>query len=146
MPKCISCKDTFEKLSNLQKCVFCDVTDIAAIKSNKIRCIECDDEFDPTTPAKRKAGGLYNQCVECSAETAVKYAGVASGDGKSSAISILSFEFESDKKKYLEFWAAQAGQNKPKACQLSSHTKTDPGVKFKTINKFIPSNHKGKAT
>ena len=144
MPKCISCKDFFEKLSVLQKCIFCDVTDIPTVKTNKILCIECNEEFDPTTPAKRKAGGLYNQCVECSEETAVKYAGVASADGKSASISILSFESEADKKKYLEFWAAQSGQNKPKACQLSAHTKTDPGVKFKTVKGITPMNHKGK--
>lgn len=145
MPKCIGCNTNYEKLSQLQKCVLCDVTDIPVVKTNKIRCVECDDEFDPTTPAKRKAGGLYNQCVECSDETAVKYAGVASGDGKSSSVSILSFESEADKKKYLEFWSSQAGNSKGKECQLSRHTKTDPGVKFKTVKGDLPMNHKGRA-
>ena len=146
MPKCISCKENFEKLSGLQKCVFCDVTDIPSVKSNKIRCVECDDEFDPTTPAKRRVGGLYNQCVDCSEETAVKYAGVASGDGKGSQINVLSFSSEADKNAYINFCQNTSGLHRGKSCQLSAHAKTDPGIKFKTITGVIPTNHKGKST
>ena len=144
MPYCISCRDEYKVLSVHQKCVLCSDTPIVH-KPKTISCSECGEDFDPTSIARRKLGGKINQCIDCVDETAIKYAAVASGDGKGSQISILSFDSEEDKKKYIEFWKNVSGANKPKSCQLSRHASTDPKVKFKTITGVIASNHKGKA-
>jgi len=47
-----------------------------------INCANCDMSFDLHSREKRNAGGKANECVDCSEETVVKYAGVAAGEGK----------------------------------------------------------------
>jgi hypothetical protein len=111
-----------------------------------IQCVECGFEFNPCSPEKRRAGGKINQCLECSEETTVKYAGVQAADGKQSQATILKFQSEQDKNKYLDFWKVTSGMLKGKSCQLSRTAPTTPNIKFKTITSFVPTNHKGKAT
>lgn len=110
-----------------------------------ITCIHCEDDFDPNSVAKRKAGGKINECPECSQENVVKYAGVQAADGKQSQATILKFGSEKDKEKYLAFWKNNSGMNKGKSCQLGAHLSTTPDIKFESITEFIPTNHKGKS-
>lgn len=107
-------------------------------------CIICGDQFDLNSPQKQEAGGKINHCAECSDETEIKYAGVQSADGKQAQATILKFESEADKNKYIAFWRNNSGYNKGKSCQLGDHLSTTPNIKFETINKFVPTNHKGK--
>lgn len=109
-------------------------------------CTKCEDEFDPHSPAKRKAGGLINNCPDCSEETEVKVAGVQAADGKQAQATILRFKSEKDKEDYIRFWKNNSGYNKGKSCQLGSHLSTTPAISFETVVKFSPTNHKGKAT
>jgi hypothetical protein len=107
-------------------------------------CIHCECEFDIHSPEKRKAGGRINECAECSEEHVVKYAGVQAADGKQAQATILKFESEVDKSKYLSFWQNNSGLHKGKSCQLGNHLSTTPNIKFETISDFNPTNHKGK--
>ncbi len=107
-------------------------------------CINCEDEFDLNSPAKRAAGGLINCCPLCSEENVVRYAGVQAADGKQAQATILKFDSEKDKTNYLNFWRNNSGINKGKSCQLGNHLSTTPNIKFKTISGFTPTNHKGK--
>lgn len=146
MAQCVSCKGEYKVLSDLQKCVLCgDDEGFSKSKPKLTRCVVCDEDFDPTTPARRKLGGKINQCIDCYDEPVVKYAGVVNADGKQAGVEILKFESDEDKEKYLEYWRNISGYNKGKnGSQFNAHSKTDPGVKFKTIVSHIAANHKGK--
>lgn len=109
-------------------------------------CIKCGEEFDLRSPAKVKAGGRINECVDCTDETTVRYAGVQAADGKQSQATILKFTSEQDKNKYIAFWQNNSGYHKSKSCQLGAHLSTTPNIHFETIIAFNPTNHKGKAT
>ena len=144
MPICSSCKEEFKVLSAFQKCVLC--TDYVPPKPKMMKCTECEEEFDHTAPARRKLGGKINQCIDCLEENTVKYAGVVNADGKQAGVEILKFESDEDKEKYLEYWRNISGYNKGKnGSQFNAHSKTDPGVKFKTIVSHIAANHKGRS-
>lgn len=108
-------------------------------------CKICEDEFDLNSQEKRKAGGLANCCPDCSTETTIKYAGVQAADGKQSQATILKFNSELDKTKYISFWKNNSGFFKNKGCQLGNHLSTTPHIKFETVVSFNPTNHKGKA-
>ena len=108
-------------------------------------CIHCEDEFDLNSPEKRRVGGRSNECATCSNETVVKYAGVQAADGKQSQATILKFNSEQDKNKYIAFWQNNSGLHRGKSSQIGSHISTDPKIKFETITAFNPTNHKGKA-
>lgn len=110
-----------------------------------IQCRDCGFEFDLHSPEKRKVGGLMTSCPDCSEENTVKYAGVQAADGKQSQATILRFESEQDKSKYISFWQNNSGLFRGKNCQLGSHLSTTPKVNFKTVTGFNPTNHKGKA-
>ena len=113
---------------------------------NRIReCIHCEEEFDLDSPEKKIAGGKVNECAECSEEPTVKYAGVQAADGKQTQATILKFDSEQDKKRYLAFWRNNMGMHKGKSCTLGRHLSTDPGIKFQTIVAHTPTNHKGRA-
>ena len=58
---------------------------------------------------KKKAGGLIIFCPSCSEETTVKYAGVQSADGKGAQASILKFQSEKDRSRYIAFWQNNSG-------------------------------------
>ena len=107
-------------------------------------CIACEDEYDDSTPDKRKAGGLITTCIGCSDDPVVKYAGVQAADGKQSQATILKFESNSDRNKYIAFWQNNSGLHKGKSCSLGKHLSTDPKIKFKTVVAHKPTNHKGK--
>lgn len=111
-----------------------------------ITCANCQLEFDLNSPAKIRAGGKINQCPECSSEDVVRYVGLQAADGKQSQITILSFEDKEDKIKYMHFWQNNTGLHKGKSgSQINKSISTTPNVKFKTINSFNPTNHKGRA-
>ena len=107
-------------------------------------CIDCGTKFDPHSPAKRRAGGLINTCPDCSHEPAVKYLGLANGDGKQASITVLAFESTKDRDRYSDFYRNNAGYHKGKSCQLGSHLSTDPGVHFRTVTQSTATNHKGR--
>ena len=108
-------------------------------------CKECGEEFDLFSEEKKAVGGRVFHCPDCSEENTVKYAGVASADGKQAQATILKFSSPDDKKKYLSFWRNNSGFNKGKSCQLGKHLSTTPGIVFETVVSFSPTNHKGKA-
>ena len=109
-------------------------------------CIHCEDDFDPNSIAKKRAGGKINECSDCSNETTVKYVGFQAADGKQAQAPILKFSSEQDKNQYVNFWKSVSGYYKGKSCQLSKTAPTTPGIQFKTVVAFNPTNHKGKAT
>ncbi len=108
-------------------------------------CIECGDDFDLNSLAKKRAGGKVNTCPDCSEETAVPYAGIQSADGKQSQATILRFSTEQDRNKYLSFWQNNSGLHRGKVCSLGNHLSTTPGIHFEIVQNFTPTNHKGKA-
>lgn len=108
-------------------------------------CKVCNAQYDDASPEKREAGGLITTCPDCSEETTVKYVGLQAADGKQSQVTIMQFGNESDKRAYMKFWQNNSGYNKGKSCQLGTHLSTTPGVSFKTVSGFNPTNHKGKA-
>jgi len=107
-------------------------------------CKECGEDFDLHSNEKMKAGGKSIHCANCSEETVIKYAGVQAADGKQAQATILKFDSQQDKDKYISFWQNNSGLHKGKSCQLGSHLSTTPNVKFTTIIAHSPSNHKGK--
>jgi DNA-directed RNA polymerase subunit RPC12/RpoP len=108
-------------------------------------CSECGGEFDTLFPAKIKARGLIIHCPDCSVETTTRYAGLQAGDGKQSQVTILKFQSEQDRSKYLSFWRNNSGMNKSKSCQLGNHLSTTPNISFETVVQAQNMNHKGKA-
>ena len=107
-------------------------------------CVECESLFDPRSPAKLRAGGRVNTCPECSTESAVKYLGLANGDGKQASVTILAFNSPADRERYSDFWKNNSGLHKSRSCQLGSHLSADPGIQFRTITTSGPMNHKGR--
>lgn len=111
----------------------------------KRNCIICNDEFDDLSKEKIKLGGKITECPDCAEETAVRYAGVQSADGKTAQATILKFSSDKDREAYIDFWKNNSGFNKGKSCQLGGHLKTTPNIQFETVVDFTPTNHKGKA-
>lgn len=107
-------------------------------------CLLCEEEYEDSSQAKIKAGGLITHCPDCSSESEVKYIGLQSADGKQPQATILQFNSDSDRNKYLAFWKNNTGFNKGKSCQLGNHLSTTPKINFKTVSGFNPTNHKGK--
>ena len=108
-------------------------------------CHLCEIEFNSNSPEKKSAGGKINECPDCAEESAVRYAGLQSADGKQAQATILKFKSDEDREKYLSFWKNNSGLHKGKSCQLGSHLSTTPAVEFETVSGFNPTNHKGKA-
>ena len=109
-----------------------------------VTCKECGEIFNLHSPEKRKVGGLVTLCIDCSLESTVRSIGLHAGDGKMSGVTILSFESQADREKYLAFWQNNSGLHKGKSCQLGSHLSTTPSVKFKILQAPEATNHKGK--
>jgi len=109
-------------------------------------CVVCSDEFDLHSQQKRSAGGLSTTCPDCSSETAPKYLGLQSGDGKAAGVTILKFESESDREEYYrQMWWVNSGMMVGKSCQLGFQKRT-PNVKFKKVYEAgLGMNHKGKS-
>lgn len=129
--------------SYLSKIIYCfkEVSYFFMIKE----CAICEEEFNLNSAEKRRVGGLSIHCPSCSEERVVKYAGVQAADGKQSQATILKFQSESDRTKYLNFWQNNSGLHKGKSCQLGSHLSTTPNISFETKISFNPTNHKGKS-
>jgi hypothetical protein len=108
-------------------------------------CVECGADFDPRSPAKRRAGGLSTHCPECSDETSVRYLGISAGEGKQASVQVLKFSSESDRERYQRYWKASSGLNTGKNCQLG-YRANELNISFETRATFTGnSNHKGKA-
>ena len=113
-------------------------------------CVHCEFEFDPDTRAKREAGGRINECPDCveelGTETAVKYLGLSSGDGKAAAISIVAFESNEDRSAYASAWKDNTGHNGGYGGHLSSSNTTIGGRPMRHVAYNAGNaNHKGKA-
>jgi NAD-dependent SIR2 family protein deacetylase len=115
-------------------------------------CQICEYEFDTHSAEKHKAGGKINQCPDCvkelGLETAVRYAGVQAGDGKGVGCTIVAFESQDDRSKYVRAWRSASGQNVGKSCQIGRGTSSMSGLRFKKIGESgsIGTNQKGKST
>jgi hypothetical protein len=113
-----------------------------------ITCRICEDEFDLYGSRKQTVGGYGNVCADCTEDgsagenpddSIARYRGVTSGDGKMQAISIVSFDSESDAKAYVKSWNASTGFGGRKSNKCNS-------IKFKHVGTNIGnSNHKGKS-
>jgi len=77
-----------------------------------ITCSECEDDFDLFSDEKKKVGGKINHCPSCATENTVRYAGVASADGKQAQATILKFSSDKDRQSYLRFWQNNSGLHK----------------------------------
>lgn len=108
-------------------------------------CVECEEQFDVDSPAKRRVGGLKTHCVDCSEETTVKYAGVNGADGKMASTQILKFDSQQDREKYLAYWRASSGMNTGKSCQLTFRASEPKVSKHIVLTQIANENHKGKA-
>lgn len=108
-------------------------------------CVECGCEYDSGSPEKLRAGGLIVHCPDCSEETVVRHAGVASGDGKQAAVQVLAFEEPHDRDRFLRFWAASTGLHTGKNCQIS-RLPSPQALSFRKVAEFGGNpNHKGKS-
>jgi hypothetical protein len=107
-------------------------------------CAECESPFDPRSPAKLRAGGRVNTCPDCSQEPAVKYLGLANGDGKQASVTILAFGSSQDRESYASYWKANTGYYKGKSCHLSQSNPAAPGVSVRTVTQSGAANHKGR--
>ncbi len=114
-------------------------------------CKWCEAEFETESRRKVLAGGYINECPDCVEErggddSPPMYLGVAAGDGKMSGVTILKFETEKDRQAYAMAHRNNSGQNVGKSCQLGGHLTPMSGLRFTTIQKTEPVNHKGRLT
>lgn len=114
-------------------------------------CIHCEVDFDTRSSAKRRAGGKINECPCCveelGTETAVKYLGLSSGDGKAAAISIVAFENNDDREAYASAWRDNTGFNGGYGGHLSSSNTPIGGRPMRHVGYNAGNaNHKGKAS
>jgi len=94
-------------------------------------------------------GGKINECPDCveelGTETAVKYLGLQSGDGKSNSLSIVAFESSEDRESYSSAWKAVTGFHRGKSCHLSGTQASIGGRPMRHVAYAAGnSNHKGK--
>lgn len=116
------------------------------MKKKLICCSVCEEQFDLFSAEKKKAGGLKNQCPDCSEETVVPYLAVNGADGKMAGLTILAFESKDDRDKYKKAWRGATGHNKGKSCHLSKSMPTMSGLKFRKIGENMGNeNAKGRA-
>ena len=107
-------------------------------------CKHCECEFDARSDRKKRIGGYINECADCvmslGTETAVRYRGVTSGDGKMACTQILKFDSEDDANAYCAAWNNNSGFNNRRSGGLND-------IKFVKVGENAGnSNHKGKAT
>lgn len=117
---------------------------------NMRECKHCNVTFDLNSTAKKMAGGRINECPDCveelGTETAVKYLGLSSGDGKAAAISIVAFESNEDRAAYASAWRDNTGHNGGYGGHLSSSNSTIGGRPMRHVGYNAGNaNHKGKA-
>lgn len=82
-------------------------------------CALCEEQYDPRSPEKKRAGGLITHCPDCSEESATKYVGVGDGCGKQTNVQILSFDSNQDRSEFTRYWAAATGMHNGKSCHFS---------------------------
>ena len=105
-------------------------------------CIHCEEVFDANSPRKRRVGGYVHECADCvialGTETAVRYRGVTSGDGKMACTQILKFDSEDDANAYCAAWNNNSGFNNRRSGGLND-------IKFTKVGENAGnSNHKGR--
>ena len=78
-------------------------------------CKHCGIEFNANSYAKKRAGGYINECPDCveelGTETAVRYRGVTTGDGKMACMQILKFDSNDEAEAYVSAWNNNSGFN-----------------------------------
>ena len=76
-------------------------------------CRHCEDEFDRMSQLKRRVGGYIDECPDCvqelGTETAVRYRGVITGDGKQASVTLLKFDSEDDAEEYCKRYNNNSG-------------------------------------
>ena len=106
-------------------------------------CVVCESEFDPASPAKRRAGGLITHCPDCS-DDVPRYLGLQSADGKANGVTILKFDSEEDREEYRQMWWVNSGMMVGKSCQMGLQKRT-PNVRFTKVHEAgLGMNHKGR--
>ena len=109
-----------------------------------MECIHCEAEFDPNSPAKRRAGGRINECPDCAQETSVRYLAGSSNGGKVAGIEVLKFESQEDRARYARWRAVASGMHKGKSCPLGDVTPC-PVTRVQAVTSFGGNdNHKGR--
>ena len=107
-------------------------------------CKHCGVEFNANSYVKKRVGGYINECPDCvvelETETAVKYRGVISGDGKMAALSIVKFESDADADAYVRSFnsCGSFGGRKTNNCNSIKHEHVGTNMGN--------SNHKGKSS
>mgnify|MGYP001223532731 FL=1 len=106
-------------------------------------CKECEDEFDWREKVKR-VGGYSTVCEDCHLsgpdpdENTPVLRAVTTGNGKMAAISILSFDSESDANEYCRRYSANTGWNNRRTGGLND-------IKHTLLAENLGNdNHKGK--
>ena len=112
-------------------------------------CVHCEYDFDPRGARTRRAGGKINECADCveelGTETAVKYLGCTSADGKMGGVCILAFESKEAPESYRKAWNNNSGMHKGKVAALSGSNTAMSGMEFRQVGEnFGNSNHKGR--
>ena len=78
-------------------------------------CKHCGIEFNANSYAKKQSGGYINECPDCveelGTETAVRYRGVTTGDGKMACMQILKFDSDAEANAYVSAWNNNSGFN-----------------------------------
>lgn len=117
---------------------------------NNKTCKHCTATFNLDGHYKQQVGGKINECPSCveelGTETAVKYLGLTSGEGKTAAISIVAFESKEDRRAYASAWKDNTGHNGGYGGHLSSSNSPLSGrpMRHVAFNAGNP-NAKGKA-
>lgn len=107
-------------------------------------CKSCGIEFNPSSPAKRRAGGLAIHCADCAQETTVRHLGVGDGCGKQTSVQILSFDNPKDKENFSRYWAAATGMHNGKASHMA-YLPSPIQLNFQKVAEHGGNpNHKGK--
>jgi hypothetical protein len=88
--------------------------------ANIKECIECGEEFDLNSPAKKKAGGLATTCPDCSEESAVRRLALVGSSGKQQRIEILAFDNAADREAMKAGAMANNGYHRGHGCQMGS--------------------------
>lgn len=112
-------------------------------------CVHCNYEFDLYSTAKRSAGGKINECPDCveelGTETAVKYLGLTSGDGKMASLSIVAFNSVEDREAYGKAWQSATDPYQASPRSMSEVSGSLGSVKIRHIaHQAANPNHKGR--
>ncbi len=112
-------------------------------------CVHCNYECDLYSTAKRSAGGKINECPDCveelGTETAVKYLGLTSGDGKMASLSIVAFNSVEDREAYGKAWQSATDPYQASPRSMSEVSGSLGSVKIRHIaHQAANPNHKGR--